>query len=115
MATNATAPRNKGATTHAPLPEKPAVVPDRATWIGRDDAGREHYQTGALPRGTVIVVDGGQIVDSVELPAREHTTDTTIATVPDWLEFVADRCGWSRRAGDIDLVGLAASELEGDR
>lgn len=99
-------------TADASITNKPDGVADRATWIGRDDAGREHWQTGALPRGTVVVADDGTVVERVELPAREHTTDTRLDTVADWVEHVADRCGWSRRAGDVDLVGRLADGVE---
>lgn len=111
MATNASHSTDETLT----LPVRPEGVNERAAWLGSDDAGREHYQRGAIPRGTVIVAEDGEVVERVELPAREETTDTQIDTLADWLEYVADRCGWSRRAGDVDLVGHLANAAEGDR
>jgi hypothetical protein len=108
MATNATQSTEETLT----LPVRPEGVTERATWIGSDDAGREHFHRGAIPRGTVVVAEDGAVVERVELPAREHTTDTRLDTVADWLEHVADRCGWSRRAGDVDLVGRLADGVE---
>lgn len=96
------------------IPERPGCVPEGATWLGRDDAGREHYATGPLPRGTIIVADGVELVERVPLPTHERETGTDIETRPGWMAYVAGRCGWSQRADEIDPVDLLAAKLEGE-
>jgi hypothetical protein len=110
MATNTTPTTEETFTT---IPERPACVPEGAAWVGRDDAGREHYQHGALPQGRILVVDGGEVVESLSLPTFERETETHIATVAEWDAYVAQRCGWDVRAGDTGLVERLAARMEG--
>jgi hypothetical protein len=111
MATNSTPTTEETLTT---VPERPPCIADDATWLGRDDAGREHYATGPLPWGTVLVTDGEEIVERLDLPVQETTTDTVIETRPDWMAYVSDRCGWDVRADDASLTEMLAGSAEGD-
>lgn len=110
MATNTTPTTEETLTT---MPDRPGCVPQGATWLGRDEAGREHWATGPLPRGTIIVSDEGAQAGRLALPVHERETDTDIETRPDWIDYVATRCGWGVRADELSLVTELADALEG--
>lgn len=112
MATNTTRTTDESVSV---VPDRPQPVPEGATYLGTDDAHRQHWATGPLPRGEVLVVssDTTHLHKRLTLPVQQTETGTVIRTRPDWMAYVDARCGWDVRADETGLVNELAESLEG--
>lgn len=76
-------------TTPSSDPELPEAVelPSRAVHVGRDCTGADHY---LVPGHRVIVVRHEPAGDTVE-----HTAGLGHRSAADWVDYVAERRGWT--------------------
>lgn len=113
MATNATRTTDESVSV---VPDRPQPVPEGATYLGTDDANRQHWAAGPLPRGEILVVssDTAHLHKRLALPVQQTETGTVIRTRPDWMAYVDARCGWDIRADETSLVSELADALGGD-